>query len=162
MIIIKKINSFFKKMINYPLQTNQKGSAIFLVILVLAGILVATIGINNLVINGIRFSRNIAWSSPAYFAAETGMEKALYQIRVLNDKKIPESDDIDDSFDLNGQIAKWEVSFKCKTEEKIENCGGALIKDLENKTTLIIKSTGVFKNVNRSIELSFCIKGCSN
>ncbi|MEK9129811.1 MAG: hypothetical protein AAB526_00185 [Patescibacteria group bacterium] len=161
MIIIKKINSFFKKMINYPLQTNQKGSAIFLVILVLAGILVATIGINNLVINGIRFSRNIAWSSPAYFAAETGMEQALYQIRIQNNEEIP--DKVDGEFDLNGQIAKWEVSFKCKTEEKIENCGGALIKDLENKTILlIIKSTGTFKNVNRSIELSFCIKGCSN
>ncbi len=140
---------------------NQKGSAIFLVILILAGILTATIGINNLVVKGIRLSRSIAWSSPAYFAAETGMEKALNQIRILNPTEIPEpvGDDINGNFDLNGQTAQWKVGFKCTGG--IEDCAGELIENLDNNTTLTIKSIGEFQNVNRSIESSFCVN-CKN
>ena len=136
---------------------NQKGSAIFLVILILAGILTATIGINNLVVKGIKLSRSIAWSSPAYFAAETGMEEALNQIRKVDSDNIP--NDINGNFDLNGQTAQWKVGFKCTGV--IEDCAGELIENLDNNTTLTIKSTGEFQNVNRSIESSFCVN-CKN
>ncbi len=146
-------------LINYIKEfKNQKGSAIFLVILILTGILTATIGINNLVVKGIKLSRSIAWSSPAYFAAETGMEKALHQIRKVDSENIP--NEINENFNLNGQIASWKVGFKCDTTNPPNSdCAGELIENLDNDTTLTIKSTGEFQNVNRSISLSFCVKG---
>ncbi|MBI4653126.1 hypothetical protein HY750_02630 [Candidatus Kuenenbacteria bacterium] len=142
----------------YKLQADQKGSAIFLVILILAGILTATIGINNLVVKGIKFSRNISWSAPAYFAAETGMEKALYQIRKVNSTVVPIAEDINGNFDLNGQSATWVIGFKCNTLNP-PNCAGDEISALPDDTTLTIKSTGSYKDVHRSIALSFCIVG---
>jgi hypothetical protein len=146
----------------YKIINNQNGSAIFLVILVLAGILTATIGINNLVLKGIKFSRNIFWSAPAYFAAETGMEKALNQIRKVDSKNIPAEGSMNGNFGI--EEAKWEVGFKCKTpEEDPYDCAGKIITgegaEILDDTTLTIKSTGSYKDVHRSIALSFCIKG---
>ncbi|PKL72409.1 hypothetical protein CVV26_01955 [Candidatus Kuenenbacteria bacterium HGW-Kuenenbacteria-1] len=137
---------------------NQNGSAIFLVVLILAGILVAVLGINSLVIKGIKLSRNIAWSAPAYFATETGMEKALYKIRKVDFEDIPIGG-MDGSFDLNGQKAEWKVGFKCidysETTPESQDC---IPEKINDNTTIIIKSVGSFKNVNRSIELSFCLR----
>ena len=108
------INLIFKKFIT--LQANQRGSAIFLVVLILTGILVAVLGINNLVIKGIKLSRNIAWSAPAYFAAETGMEKALYETRKDSVTEIPKPENINGEF--NDQEANWKVYFKCTGKDE--------------------------------------------
>lgn len=159
MIIKKTKNQYLK---------NQEGSAIFLVVLVLTGILVAVLGINSLVIKGIKLSRNIAWSAPSYFAAETGMERALYYVRKKNMGFIPDPKDennpINGNFDLknNEQNAKWEVTFKCidydDAKPELRDCASEEIDKMSHNTMLIIKSIGTFKSVNRSIELSFCLK----
>jgi len=153
-------NLISKKLKSHNLQVNQKGSAIFLVVLILAGILTVTIGINNLVLKGIKFSRNISWSGPAYYAAETGMEKALWKIRIYDITVVPTPGEINGKFELNGQEAIWTVGFICSSnEEATEICAGKTISEMPLNTTLTIKSTGSYRNVNRSIELSFCIKG---
>lgn len=59
---------------------NEKGISILLVVLILSSLIVITLAISNIVLRVGRTSRQIGYSEIAYYAAETGVEKALYEI----------------------------------------------------------------------------------
>jgi hypothetical protein len=60
---------------------NKKGNVLLLSLLVMAGIMTAGLGIGAIILNEIKQSRNIDFSALAYYAAETGVEQALYKLR---------------------------------------------------------------------------------
>lgn len=62
-------------------QRENGSSAIILTVLVLAVILVIGFGLANLTINQIKMSRQSVRSDLAYFAADAGMERGLYEVR---------------------------------------------------------------------------------
>ncbi len=67
---------------NTKFQTIQtrRGSALLVALLVMGILLTLTLGLSNLVIREIRQTRDIVASGKAYFAAEAGVEQALYDL----------------------------------------------------------------------------------
>lgn len=60
---------------------NQKGNVLLLALLVMAGIMTAGLAIGTIILNEIKQARNIDFSALAYYAAESGVEEALYKLR---------------------------------------------------------------------------------
>lgn len=59
----------------------EKGNVLLLALLVMAGIMTAALGISAIILNEIKQARNIDFSTVAYYAAESGVEQALYKLR---------------------------------------------------------------------------------
>jgi hypothetical protein len=59
----------------------ENGNVLLLALLVMAGIMTAALGIGAIILNEIRQARDIDFSTVAYYAAESGVEQALYKIR---------------------------------------------------------------------------------
>ncbi len=59
----------------------ESGNVLLLALLVMAGIMTAGLAIGSIILNEIRQARNIDFASAAYFAAESGVEQALYKFR---------------------------------------------------------------------------------
>jgi len=59
----------------------EYGNVLLLALLVMAGIMTAGLAIGAIILNEIRQARNIDFASVAYFAAEAGVEQALYKFR---------------------------------------------------------------------------------
>lgn len=59
----------------------QSGNVLLLALLVMAGIMTAGLGIGAIILNEIKQARNIDFSTVAYYAAESGVEQALYKLR---------------------------------------------------------------------------------
>jgi Na+/H+ antiporter NhaC len=64
------------------IKTNQDGqTAIILAILVLAVLLTIGLGLSALALNQIKTMRAVGFSVEAFYAADAGAEKCLYQVR---------------------------------------------------------------------------------
>jgi hypothetical protein len=62
------------------IKINQRGNALFLTMIMLSGILIVVLGVSNIIMPGIVMNRGKEHSVKAYFAAEAGMEKAVFTI----------------------------------------------------------------------------------
>ena len=60
---------------------NQTGVILLLTLFILSGILVITLAAADLVLAGIRMNRLTGYSGLAFFAAEAGLERSLWQAR---------------------------------------------------------------------------------
>jgi hypothetical protein len=63
------------------LQKGESGVSLIFALLILAGILATSLGVAVLMLKEIKISTNIGNSVPAYYAAEAGIEKILYDVR---------------------------------------------------------------------------------
>lgn len=130
------MNSKFLKL------NNQEGIALLLTMLILAGILAITIGIANLMITEIRLSSLTGQSVTAYYAAESGIEKALYEDRKGSyDPPAPPSGP---TTLYTSTDPAYNVSVT--TEEDSETPGNMIVT---------YKSIGSYKKTNRSIEVDY-------
>ena len=68
----------------YNLLKNQKGTALFLTLIILSSVLIVSLGAADLATSGIKQGRTQAYSIKAYFAAEAGAERVLWEIRKNN------------------------------------------------------------------------------
>jgi len=59
----------------------NRGTVLFMTLLILTSILVVTLGAANLIVPGIKMSRTQERSTKAYFAAEAGAERILWEVR---------------------------------------------------------------------------------
>ncbi|SRR4030042_4584770 len=110
----------------------QKGAALLITILVMAALLSIALGIARLSIGEIKLVRDIPNSMIAYYAAEAGVERALFE--------------------------EWQGSGAedrpiCSVILNNNSCYGITVDDTGG--TLKIKSTGSYLTTNRSIEVSF-------
>lgn len=115
---------------------NQKGVSLLLTILIMAALLAIAIGVTRLSLGEIKLIRDIPNSLIAYYAADSGIERALYEKRI-------------NGLDLS-----------------IPDCPGAGSAELDNDSkygvnvsqigeTVVIKSGGCYKDIRRAIEVSF-------
>lgn len=65
----------------FPTKSKPSGISLLVTILILASVLAAIVGLSVLIINELKLSRNVNHAILAYFAAETGIEKGLYNIQ---------------------------------------------------------------------------------
>jgi hypothetical protein len=70
----------FSKSIN-NLIINNRGTALFLALMILTGVLIVSLGAASLISSGLKQSRTQTHSTKAYFAAEAGAERVLWEIR---------------------------------------------------------------------------------
>lgn len=61
-------------------QFNQSGVSLLMIVLIIGVIIVATLAVSQIVLRQGRVTKEVEISEKAYFAAESGVEKAAYQI----------------------------------------------------------------------------------
>lgn len=115
------------------LRSSQPGSALILTMFIMAGMLIVAASGAYVVLLGIRSGGIQAQSMKAYFAAETGSERLLWELR--QNGYAYTSPDIDPVFTGNlSSAASYEVFFT-------------------SLSPLIFSSVGDFQNNKRSVEL---------
>lgn len=116
--------------------------ALLLTVLILSAVLVISIVVATVTIHEMRMSESARQSVPAYFAAESGIEATLYNIRA----KIP------------GDRPSPCPSPPCTPYLTETLLGGRATYEVyitDTDPDLIMKSIGEFMDVSRSIEISF-------
>lgn len=146
------------------------GTALMLVVLILAGALFVSLSISDIVRNGLVMSRDRVYSTKAFFAAEAGAERVLYEIRKggFFDSNICGSD-YDFCFD-DYDSASYSAGF---IDGDLVSCllGGCTpglidIYNLPNNSSYSIryidgagktkiKCTGYYENISRIVELTY-------
>jgi Tfp pilus assembly protein PilX len=111
---------------------NQKGVSLLITLLIMAAILAIALGVSRLSLGEIKISRNTPNSLIAYYAAESGIERALYEDRV------------------NGQ-ASTDYPFSGCIETDICYSGDA--SGVSPNRTII--SNGLYQDTARSVESTY-------
>jgi len=136
-------------MIRFIVKNNQ-GSIVMMTILMMTAILTATLLSSALIIRGIQLNRSQKWSTTAYFAAESGIERVVWYLR-------KQGCDFDDSI-WSGKC----VSFGGACPAPIVCGAGAdipvgaakyRIEYFKDGVDLKLKSTGSYSGLKRSVEI---------
>lgn len=116
---------------------NERGVILLLTLLILSSILIVTLGAADLVLAGLKMNRLTGYSSLAFYASETGLERALWEVR-KNGYTLPGSNtsDIFSSADI-GNGAAYQVDFIIVSPDAT------------------FKSIGSFGGVKRSVESTY-------
>lgn len=117
----------------------NKGASILLTLLILTAILAIAFGITGLMWGELKLSQDVPKSLKAYYAAETGIERKLYEIR----SDPPNNNDI-------GSPPSCTSGAVCL--EGSDNCYSV---DVNVGATITIKSYGCYKGIKRAIEVSY-------
>jgi Tfp pilus assembly protein PilX len=113
---------------------HQKGSSIFLVVIMLSVVLSVVLGLTSIIVGGSKMTESLSYSVRAFHAADTGMEEALYRIR-----KQSNCDDFSDEFSTD---YGYTVT--------ITYTGGSCAD-----TGTTITSMGEYLGINRKLETSY-------
>lgn len=116
---------------------NNRGVILLLTLFILSGILVITLGAADLVLAGLKMNRLTGYSSLAFFAAEAGMERALWEAR-KNNYVLPNADTAD-VFSLSdlGNGSAYQVNYASSTPN------------------ITFKSIGSYGGTKRSVESTY-------
>ena len=108
---------------------SQQGVAIYLALIIVFILLGIGLGLSTILIGQIKMIRGIGYSVPAFYAADSGAERALYGVLKNNDKT-SKNGTLD-----NGSLYNFSL------------CHGK------------IQSTGSYRNVKRAIETTYPFEG---
>ncbi len=117
----------------------NKGSSLYFAVAIITIILGVALGTSAILVTQIRIIREMGNSVLAIYAADTAIEKALYQIRKEN--VFPEDIDISGTLSNNSQ---YEINNVLSGGD--EEC---------DALNYCIKSIGKYQKVQRSIEIEF-------
>lgn len=113
---------------------HNKGISLILTLLVMAAILAIALGVSRLSLGEIKLIRDIPQSLIAYYAAEAGVERGLYEKRVNDvDLTIPD----------------------CSSGGELLDNGSRYSVTVTGGTTITIQANGCYGNIKRAIEVSF-------
>lgn len=131
--------NFFKK---------ERGAALLLVFLILVAVLAIALGVSGLLLTEVKMSREVPKSLRAYYVAEVGIERKLFEIRA----DPPNSNDIGSGPGwCTGSGKQCLDSDTCYAVDVIPGgtgtCPAAML--------YCIKSYGCYKSVRRAIEVSY-------
>ena len=128
---------------------NNQGSALLITMLVLTGMLVAVLGAADLIMSGIKMSGGQERSTIAYFAAEAGIERILWEIRK-------------NSFSFSmcsvGNYIKFDNPAICDSSGHsypLSNNASYSVVYSSDSPVVTFTSTGVYNGVRRSVDVSF-------
>ena len=123
-------NLFFK------FKKNKQGTALLMTILILNSILIISLSASRLVVSGIKMSGTQIRSTKAFFAAEAGAERSLYEWR-KNSYIFPPSDQTNIFSATMGNNSDYTVNFSSSTPASL----------------FFFTSTGSFSALKRSVEI---------
>ncbi len=120
-------------------KNNQKGSIIYFALIVLTMIVGASLALTSILISQIRIVRGMQRSVVSFYAADTGIEEALYIL--MNEKVIP-TNPVTKSLGIPSDDIKYTFIITVGGDE----CG-------PNYDHYCITSTGQHGNVQRAIQV---------
>ena len=121
------------------IRRKEKASAIMLVLFILTGVMLVVFGSSSVIISGLKMGNIQSQSTRAYFTAEAGAERLLYEFRKNNIiDKIGESAPQEDIFPY------YEI-----------NEGGSYIVNYDSFIPLSFTMIGTYEKTRRSVEVSF-------
>ena len=124
-----------------PGRQAEKGVSLYMTVILMAVLLSMVLGVTAIIINGLNIAKGVTDSVKAFHAADTGIENALYRIRIENDCSDPCT--FPNSCILSwGDPTNWYYTF---TDYQC---------DL-NTPSISIKSKGVYHESQRMIEVSY-------
>lgn len=135
---------------------------ILMTALVLASILLVSLSLSAIVVNGLKMGSGQFQSTKAYFAAEAGAERILWEIRKnSNNPGMGTSGDLCDvkpadfCFDnlIDGDLIDCSNACTVKDQKLGNESTYNIVFNYDTKT--ILKSYGSFGDVNRIIELKY-------
>lgn len=122
---------------------NQKGVILLLTLLILSGVLAVTLTAADLVLAGIRMNRLAGYSGLAYFAAEAGLERALYTARQPG---------------FSYPSENQEDFFNCAPSCSLANGSAYQVDYFTSPPSVTFKSVGDFSGAKRSVESTYEIE----
>ena len=135
---------------------NKRGTALFLALMILSGALIASLGAASLIVSSVKQAQTQVYSTNAYYAAEAGAERVLWEIR-KNGANL-DSCNIDDyiNFD-NDNIPPLLSSVVCGSEQlnSLSNGASYSVQFKSGGTATTTVSRGIFKDTARMIEVSY-------
>lgn len=121
--------------------SNQKGVSIFLAVVLMTLFLSMVLGLSAILLSQIRIIQEGGDSVIAFFAADTGAERAIYEDRVVCKQEACPGYC---SEDCSGLPTGYELS------ETLGNNSSFLFKIFSDK----MQSVGIFKGVRRAVEIT--------
>ena len=118
---------------------NNQGVILLLTLLILSGILVVTLGAAEIVFSGIKMNRLVGYSSLAFFAAEAGLERALWEGRTWQARGAPNP---------LPNAAAWPNLFS----GNLSNGSSYKVDFASSTPEVTFKSIGDFRGAKRSVE----------
>jgi len=138
------------------IKKNQKGISLLFIVLITGLILAIALGLCAILIQEMGLMTEIGYSVSAFYAADNGIEEALYD---LYQHLLPNSEH---SGDLNG--AQYQTFAKCCNPD-LEECsltspeecllGITNVDPQCNTKNYCLKSLGSYKRVKRAIEINY-------
>ena len=134
---------------------DNRGVALFITLMILTAVLVISLGAAGLVTSGIQQGRAQSDSTKAYFAAEAGAERVLWEIRKNNFAFL--------RGDASPCQASDYINFDtspatCDTNSHnytLSNNSSYVVLYTGDTPQIIFKSIGAYKEVERSVEVSY-------
>jgi len=139
---------------------NNRGTALFLTLIILSSVLIVSLGAADLIVSGVKQARTQLYSVRSYFAAEAGAERVLWEIRKNNFTFL--------RADNTACQANDYVNFdNINIPPNMATCGNEQVNALLNGATysVIFKSGGAaatttraiggYHNTERSVEISY-------
>ncbi len=120
------------------LYKHQRGSAIMLTIFILSAMMLIIFSSATIVVSGLKMGGVQSQSTRAYFAAEAGAERLLYDFRKTN------------AFDDLSQLGQDNI-FGTTTL----STGSSYVVNYDHFNPIIFTSIGIYENTRRSVELNF-------
>ena len=117
------------------LENSQKGITLYFSIIMLALLLAMVLGVTSVLVSGIKIVQGMGNSVLAFHAADTGIEHALYNLRVAG---------------LTDDISEIPLDNGAKYEVNITPADGDC-----SAPNYCIKSTGTYSNTKRAIEANY-------
>lgn len=112
---------------------NQRGMILLLTLFILSGILIIILAAADLVLAGLKMNRLIGYSNLAFFAAEAGLERSLWEARKNSFFSLPN----------NSQIGLFAQS--------LGNNSAYTVDYATSSPNVTFKSIGSYRGVKRSV-----------
>lgn len=128
---------------------SQRGVSLLLVSLIMSVILSISFGVSSILTKQIKTTQEIGYSVIVFYAADSGVEKALYDLYKL---PIPhQSNQLG-----NCGEADFEVQLKCGASVLAGDCPANLATSSScNALNICIKSLGTYQKTRRAIEIKY-------
>jgi hypothetical protein len=117
---------------------DKSGSALLITLFILTGVLMIAVGGSNIALSGVKQSIVQYQSVRAYFAAEAGAERALWEVRK-------------NAFDLSISTPEPDVFG----EEVLDNNSSYIVNYDTFQPDIIFTSIGDFESTKRSVQVTF-------
>lgn len=121
------------------INNKKRGVSLYLIIIIMAVLLAVVFGLSTIIIGGAKIVANVDYGVVAFYAADTGIEKALYNIQTIEDGTNCDG--------FSGSLGEGNYGYTVTIDAP---SGGTCLD-----AGTVIYSLGEYDNVKRRIEVTY-------